>query len=191
MTRSTETPLKVVAVNGSPSVPSKTAALVAEIVERLGRHLPLDATTLHVTDLVPFFTDTYGDPGSPIARSLAEIAAADLVVAASPIYKGSYTGLFKHVFDLLAPTALAGTPVLLVATGGSERHTLALEHQFRPLFGFFQAETLPLAIYAHDSEFTSYQVTGAELDSRIDKALARALPFLSERRRDESLVPSI
>lgn len=184
-------PLKVVAVNGSPSFPSKTAALVTEIVERLGRRVPLTSTVLNVGELVPFFGDTYGDPDSPIAHALAEIAGADLVIAASPIYKGSYTGLFKHVFDLLAPSALTNTPVLLVATGGSERHTLALEHQFRPLFGFFQADTLPLAIYGHDSEFTNYVVTGEGLDGRIDKAVARALPFLSAEWREESLHPVI
>ncbi len=184
-------PVKIAVVNGSPSFPSKTGALAHEIVERLSNKLPVDARFIAVNDLVPFFSDSYGDPSSPIATALATIADADFLIAASPIYKGSYTGLFKHVFDLLPPSALADKPVLLVATGGTERHTLALEHQFRPLFGFFQADTLPITIYGHDSEFENYKVVSAELDNRIDRAVLRALPFLSADLREASLYPSI
>lgn len=183
--------LKVVAVNGSPSFPSKTNALVEEIIGRLGDQVAVEANIINVADLVPFFSASFADPSSPVGVALAQIAEADLLIAASPIYKGSYTGLFKHVFDVLAPSALADKPVLLVATGGSERHTLALEHQFRPLFGFFQADTLPLAIYGHDSEFENYQVTGEGLRSRIDRAVARALPFVSANAREASLHPVI
>lgn len=182
-------PLNVVVLNGSPSFPSKTAALAQAIVAELGSRIPVEATSVNVAELVPFFGDTYGDPRSPVAAALDAISGADLLIAASPIYKGSYTGLFKHVVDLLSPSALLGTPVLLVATGGTERHTLALEHQFRPLFGFFQADTLPVTIYGHDSEFTDYQVSGESLAGRIDKALTRALPFLSTEARDASLLP--
>lgn len=183
--------LKVVAVNGSPSFPSKTNALVEEIIARLGAAVPVEATIINVGDLVPFFSVSSADPSSPVGIALNQIAEADLLIAASPIYKGSYTGLFKHVFDVLTPSALADKPVLLAATGGSERHTLALEHQFRPLFGFFQADTLPLAIYGHDSEFANYQVVGEGLSERIDRAVARALPFVSAEAREASLHPVI
>ena len=71
----------------------------------------------------------------------------------SPTYKGSYTGLFKHFFDLVDPSALRGKPILLTATGGGERHALIVEHQLRPLFGFFEAFALPTAIYATDKDF--------------------------------------
>lgn len=183
--------IKIVTVNGSPSFPSKTAALIQEVLDRLQTNLRFTVTTVSVGDLVPFFASTYADPASPVATALTAIADADFVIAASPIYKGTYTGLFKHVFDLLPPSALADKPVLLIATGGSERHTLALEHSFRPLFGFFQAETLPLGIYGHDQEFENYQVISPQLTDRIDRAVARALPFLSAQRREESLHPVI
>lgn len=183
--------LKIVTVNGSPSYPSKTAALVQEVLNRLETHLDFEVTNISVGELVPFLANTYADPSSPVATALAAIAEADFVIAASPIYKGTYTGLFKHVFDLLPPSALADKPVLLIATGGSERHTLALEHSFRPLFGFFQAETLPLGIYGHDQEFENYVVVSQQLSDRIDRTVARALPFLSAQRREESLHPVI
>lgn len=183
--------LKIVTVNGSPSFPSKTAALVQEVLTRLQPHLDFEVVAISVGDLVPFLASTYADPSSPVAQALADIAEADFVIAASPIYKGTYTGLFKHIFDLLPPSALANKPVLLIASGGSERHTLALEHSFRPLFGFFQAETLPLGIYGHDQEFEDYTVVSPQLSDRIDRAVSRALPFLSAQRREESLHPVI
>jgi FMN reductase len=68
--------------------------------------------------------------------------------------------------------------VLLVATGGSDRHALILEHQFRPLFGFFQALTLPIGVYANNSDFTDHKVSSIQLQERIDLAIARALPLI-------------
>lgn len=64
------------------------------------------------------------------------IIEAEALVIGSPTYKGSYTGLFKHVFDLLDPADLRGKPVILTATGGGDRHSLVVEHQLRPLFAF-------------------------------------------------------
>ena len=97
---------------------------------------------------------------------------------ASPVYRASFTGLFKHLFDFVGQYALVDTPVLLAATGGSYRHALIIEHQFRPLFGFFQALTLPLGVYANDSDFTGYRVSSLELHERIDQAVSRALPLI-------------
>ena len=79
--------------------------------------------------------------------------AADALIVGSPVYKGSYTGLFKHLFDFVEPEALAGKPVILTATGGGPRHALVVEHSLRPLFGFFTALTIPTAIYASDQDF--------------------------------------
>ncbi|MFD1810195.1 NAD(P)H-dependent oxidoreductase [Gemmobacter lanyuensis] len=88
------------------------------------------------------------------ARAALEvILSADALVVASPVYKGSYTGLFKHLIDLIDPAALQGKPVLLAATGGGDRHALVIEHQLRPLFGFFEAQTLPTGVYAADRDF--------------------------------------
>jgi FMN reductase len=68
--------------------------------------------------------------------------------------------------------------VLLAATGGSERHALIIEHQLRPLFGFFQSLALPVGVYAHDTDFTDYRISDEQLIERIDKAITRALPLV-------------
>jgi len=83
------------------------------------------------------------------------VAAADAVIAVSPIFNASYSGLFKAFFDVLEPGALTGKPVLVAATGGSERHSLALEHAMRPLFAYLRAVVVPTAVYAASSDWAS------------------------------------
>lgn len=104
-------------------------------------------------------------------------------MAASPVYRASFTGLFKHLFDFVGQYELVGTPVLLAATGGGERHALILEHQLRPLFGFFQALTLPVGVYASDSDFEDYELTSAEVRRRVSQAVDRSLPLVEQAAR--------
>ena len=107
------------------------------------------------------------------------IEGADALIVASPVYKGSYTGLFKHLFDFVAPDALTNRPVVLAATGGGPRHALVVEHQLRPLFAFFSAQCMATAVYASDGEFVAGQPTEPTLRRRIEVAagqLAEALP---------------
>jgi FMN reductase len=172
--------LKVVAVSGSLNHPSKTTVLVEEIVAALGRALPIEPHLITLTELGRSLGG--GLPRSLLPAEaeaeLQRIESADVLVVASPVYRASFTGLFKHLFDFIDQYALVDTPVLLAASGGSERHALIIEHQFRPLFAFFQALTLPVGIYAHDSDFTDYQLTNETLQARIDKAVAKAVPVI-------------
>ena len=173
-------PLQVVAVSGSLHAPSKTTALVNEILAALSREVPISAHLIEVNDIGPQFAGTLCRDQLPasVEAELLRIESADVLVVASPVYRASFTGLFKHLFDFVDQYALVDTPVLLAATGGSDRHALIIEHQFRPLFGFFQALTLPLGVYANDSDFTGYRVSSLDLHERIDRAVARALPLI-------------
>ena len=101
---------------------------------------------------------------------------------ASPIYRGSYSGLFKHLFDFVHHESLFDVPVLLTATGGSDRHALAIDHQLRPLFSFFQARTLPLGVYATDKDFADYRLHDEALIERARLAVQRALPLIELMR---------
>ncbi|GAA1438954.1 FMN reductase [Leifsonia poae] len=173
-------PLRVVAVSGSLHTPSKTTALVREILASYGRELSIDAHLIAVNEIGPDFAGTLRRDELPasVEDELQRIENADLLVVASPVYRASFTGLFKHLFDFVGQYALVDTPVLLAATGGSDRHALIIEHQFRPLFGFFQALTLPIGVYANDSDFTAGAVTSLDLQERIDLAVARSLPLI-------------
>jgi FMN reductase len=110
---------------------------------------------------------------------LQAIESADALVVGTPVYKGSYTGAMKHLFDLIPPNALAGKPVLLAATAGSPLHGLVTEHQLRPLFGFFNARTMPTTIFALESDFQNYRVERPELVARIKRAAAEIAEWLT------------
>lgn len=169
--------LSVVTVSGSLHAPSKTAALVTAITTALGELLDISVTTVEVHELGLALSRSASP--EPARVALDAIEAADLLVAASPVYRASYTGQFKHLFDLVAQPALTGKPVLLAATGGNDLHSLVIEHQLRPLFGFFGALSLPLGVYATDADFTDYRVSSERLSERIDAAVAAALPLLA------------
>ena len=172
--------LNVVGVSGSLQAPSKTIALVDAIIAELGTHLEIDSHVIKLNELGPHFAGALSRTELPdlVESELRRIEEADLLVVASPVYRASFTGLFKHLFDFVDQDALIDKPILLAASGGSERHALIIEHQFRPLFSFFQALTLPLGIYAHDSDFTDYKVSSGYLEERIRKVVARSLPII-------------
>jgi FMN reductase len=183
-------PLRVVAVSGSLHAPSKTSVLVAAILDEIAEHQEISRHVIELSDIGPEFAGalTRDDLPSSAEDELRRIEEADLLVVASPVYRGSFTGLFKHLFDFVGQYALVDKPVLLAATGGGERHALMLEHQFRPLFGFFQALTLPIGVYASTSDFTEYTLTSDAVKGRVDLAVLRGLPFVRSSNRDRDAV---
>ncbi len=174
-------PLSVAVVSGSLQQPSRTRALVDAVARQLAHRRAIALSVIDLAEagaLVAPLTSRKGI--APETEALfAAVENADLLIVGSPIYKASYTGLFKHFFDLIPPEALEGVPVVLTGTGGSERHALALEHQFRPLFGFFGAITLPTTVYAVESDIREGAVVSAAVEERIGRAVREALSLAS------------
>lgn len=148
---------RVVGISGNMTRPSRTRVLVDAILAEIARRGLGETAAYDLLDAGPGLGTATSREGAPEAldRVWREIETCDVLVVGSPTYKGSYAGLLKHLFDLLDMKALAGRPVLLCATGRAEGHALMIEHQMRPLFGFFGALTLPLGIYATDKDFAS------------------------------------
>ena len=175
--------LKVVAVSGGLQRPSRTLTLVERLASKLGESVDIEVHLIELGEItsqlaaVTWRSQASGD----LARHLDAIESADLLIVASPVFRGSYTGLFKHLFDLVHHEALIDVPVLLAATGGSDRHALVIDHQFRPLFSFFQSRTLPIGVYASESDFKDYAISSPELEARVELAIARAVPWLHKR----------
>ena len=175
-------PLRIVGVSGSLREPSKTTALVRELVDEVAAREHAETRLIEVATLGPLFAGALRreDLQPEVEDALRAIETADLLIVASPVYRASFTGLFKHLFDFVGQYALVGTPVLLAATGGGERHALILEHQMRPLFGFFQALTLPVGVYASDTDFDGYELSSDAVKRRIDQAVTRSLPLVTQ-----------
>ncbi|MBV8048060.1 MAG: FMN reductase [Paludibacterium sp.] len=175
--------LQVVAVSGGLQRPSRTLALVEGIVTSMAQRLPIDVHLIELGEIAHLYGGITHPAALPdeVKAEIAAVESADLLVVASPVYRASFTGLFKHFFDFIHYEALIDVPVLLAATGGSDRHALVIEHQLRPLFSFFQALTLPIGVYGAETDLQSYRVSSPALQERIDLAVERALPLLSHR----------
>lgn len=173
-------PLRAVAVSGGLQRPSKTVALSEHLLDLIADVIPCEQRLVELGQLAPHFAGVVWRSQLPnaVERELAAVEQADVLVVATPVYRGSYTGLFKHFFDFIHQDALIDKPVLLAATGGSERHALVIDHQLRPLFSFFQARTLPLGVYATDQDFSDYRLHNEALIQRARLAVLRALPLL-------------
>lgn len=172
--------LKVVAVAGSVGNPSKTLVLVEQLLAKLSDAVPIQIRVIELGRIAPQLVGAVYRSQLPasVEEEIAAIESADVLVVASPVYRGSYTGLFKHLFDFVHQEALIDVPVLLAATGGSERHSLVIDHQLRPLFSFFQSRTLPVGVYASEADFSGYEICSGALRSRIALAIDKALPLL-------------
>lgn len=182
-TRTTGPVLRVVVVNGSPSQPSKTMGLVRVILDTLGEALPVETSQIDVYHLGASFTGAIerDDASEEVQAKLRLAEEADLLIAAAPVYRGTYPGMFKHFFDLIDQYALANKPVLLAATGGGEHHALVLEHALRPLFGFFQALTIPVAFFASSGDFDGTTLLNPRVYGRVEVGLADVVDLLRTR----------
>ncbi len=181
-------PLRLVAVSGGLQRPSKSAALAEHLLDLIADEVPCEQHLVELGQLTPQLAGAVWRSQLPdtIERELGVVEQADILVVTTPVYRGSYTGLFKHFFDFIHQDALIDKPVLLAATGGSERHALMIDHQLRPLFSFFQARTLPLGVYATDKDFADYRLQDEALIERARLAVQRALPLVELMRQPKS-----
>ncbi len=177
-------PLRLVAVSGGLQRPSKAAALAEYLMDLIADEVLCEQHLVELGQLAPQLAGATWRSHLPetVERELAAVEQADIVVVATPVFRGSYTGLFKHFFDFIDQDALIDKPILLAATGGSERHALMIDHQLRPLFSFFQARTLPLGVYATDKDFLGYRLQDEALIQRAALAVQRALPLVGLTR---------
>ncbi|WP_262063479.1 FMN reductase [Streptomyces sp. STR69] len=159
--------MKLVVVSAGLSVPSSTRLLADRLAAAVDRRTPVDIQVVELRDLAVEIAHNFtnGFPGRSLAAALDAVAEADGLIAVTPVFSASYSGLFKSFFDVLDKDALAGKPVLIAATGGSARHSLVLEHALRPLFAYLRAVVVPTGVYAASEDW------GAEgLPDRIDRA---------------------
>ncbi len=161
-------PPKVVVFSANTHRPSKARLLASAIVEEVTAITPLDVRFFDLADAGPGVgAFTRSELPSQALEIVEAIESADALIISVPVHKGSYPGLFKHLIDFVDLTTLINKPVLLAAKGGGSRHALIIEHQLRPLFGFFLAMTIPTAVYASDAEFKDGVIVDPVLKERI------------------------
>jgi FMN reductase len=163
---------RIVVISAGLSQPSSTrlladrlASATASRLESAGR--PTDVEIIELRSLAHSLADNLltGFPSGALAEAVDSVSRADAVIAVTPIFTASYSGLFKTFFDVLEEDALAGKPVLIAATAGTSRHSLALEHALRPLFTYLHAVVVPTAVFAATEDFGR-----SGLQERIERA---------------------
>lgn len=120
-----------------------------------------------------------GFPSPRLREVVTNVIEADGLIAVTPIINASYSGLFKAFFDVLDADALSGKPVLISATGGTERHSLALEHALRPLFSHLKAVAVPTAVYAASADWGPGKSDDGALVNRIERAASELADQMS------------
>lgn len=171
---------RIVAFSGSTRRPSKSRSLALAIATGVDQRLGVTIESYDIVDAGPGLgaAFTRKELSLEALQVLEAVEQADAVIAVTPVYKGSYTGLFKHLIDFIEPDRLLNKPVVIGATGGGHRHALIVEHQLRPLFGFFSAMIVPTTVYASDHEFVDGSIVDKGVLDRVAIAsgqLARLL----------------
>jgi len=179
--------MQLVVVTAGLTQPSSTRLLADRLTEATVQRLDDRAPEVRVVELRDLAVDiannlVTGFPGARLREVIEAVTEADGLIAVTPVFSASYSGLFKSFFDVLDPAALAGKPVLIAATGGTTRHSLALEHALRPLFAYLRAVVAPAAVYAASEDWGGGGDDFADgLAERIDRAAAELADLLRNR----------
>ena len=179
----------LVVVSAGLSQPSSTRLLadrLAASVERQLRSAGVEPDVRvvelrdHAQDLANHLLA--GFPSPQLQETLDAVIAADGLIAVTPIFSASYSGLFKLFFDLVERDGFAGKPVLIAATGGTARHSLAVEHAIRPLFAYLNAAVVATGVYAATEDWgRAGDPTDGSLVERIDRAAGELATAIAAR----------
>jgi FMN reductase len=178
------TDVNLVVVTAGLSEESSTRMLADRLAEAVRTGLESSGRTVHVdvVELRPLahaVADAMltGFASGDLAAAVESVRRADALVAVTPVFTASYSGLFKSFFDILEPDLLDGLPVLLGATAGTARHSLVLEHALRPLFSYLKAVVVPTAVFAASEDWGGTR-EGA-LQQRVERAAGQLVGLLA------------
>lgn len=174
---------RIAVVTAGLGKPSSSRMLADRLAETTVRDLQsqgirAQVDTIELRDHARDITNNMlaGFPSPALAEVLESVTGADGLIAVSPIFAASYSGLFKSFFDIVDPESLTEMPVLIGATGGTPRHSLALDYALRPLFTYLRADVIPTGVFAASADWGSIGDANnsgnalASLPERIERA---------------------
>ncbi|WP_207840287.1 FMN reductase [Williamsia soli] len=177
---------RIAVVSAGMSEPSSTRLLA----DRLGNSIAqqLDSIEVDVIDVRDIAVDVAqsmlgGFAVGGARDAVRAVEAADAVIAATPVFNASYSGLFKSFFDIVDKDTFVGKPVLIAATGGSPRHSMVLDHALRPLFAYLRAVVVPTGVYAASEDWAAGSGDTATLADRVERATGELAALLGGRDR--------
>ena len=178
---------RIVAVTAGLGTPSSSRMLSDQLggavqarLQELGHDAALTTYELreYAVDIANAMVSGY--PAPKLEALLNEVSDADALIAVSPVFSASMSGLFKSFFDVMDKNALDGKPVLAGATGGSARHSMVLDFALRPLFAYLRARVAPTAVYAAPNDWGAGSAGVLDLDERVRRAGAELVALLGD-----------
>jgi FMN reductase len=131
---------QIVVVSGNPRVGSRTSVLAIAVGSAIAARAGLATPAVIEVGALGAGLLTAGD--APTAEAVALLKSADILVVATPTYKGSYTGVLKVLLDQLPANALAGKRAVPVVTAGVAPQAAAAEALLRQLLTELGASVL-------------------------------------------------
>lgn len=175
--------MRVITLAGSPRFPSRSSALL-EYTRKQLRKLDIEVYHWHLQNFAPEDL-LYARFDSPALQTLTEqLATADGVIIATPVYKASFSGGLKTLLDLLPERALDNKVVLPLASGGTIAHMLAVDYALKPVLNALKAQEILHGVFADDSQVTDYQHKPQftpDLKQRLDGSLNLFLQAIQRR----------
>ncbi|WP_150237560.1 FMN reductase [Nocardiopsis quinghaiensis] len=178
----------LVTVSAGLSTPSSTRLLADRLTAAAARSLEergedVEIRTVELREVAHDIVNAMVTrvPTGELRAALEDVSRADAVIAVTPVFNASYSGLFKSFFDVVDSEDMDGKPVLIGATGGSPRHSLVLEHALRPMFAHTRSVVAPTGVYAASEDWGAGEGGGRELSARIDRAGRQLAALVDER----------
>jgi FMN reductase len=187
---------RIAVVTAGLSNPSTTRLLGDRLASATVRELAvrgIEATvdTIELRDYAHDITNNLLTGFAPPALEAAinTVVSSDALIAVTPIFSTSYSGLFKSFIDVLDPDALTGKPGLIGANAGTPRHSLAIDYAIRPLFAYLHADAVSTGVFAASSDWGAQGDGVASLSDRIDKAARELADTIARRDTAEATDP--
>jgi FMN reductase len=166
--------MRIAVVVGNPKPQSRTLGVARAVADELGAAVGASADQL-VIDLAEHAGSLFDRDAEPLGELTARVAASELIIAASPTYKASYTGMLKAFFDRYGSDGLAGSVAVAVMTGAGSGHALAAELHLRPLLVELGATVPARALYVTEAELPELGKTVAAWAETAGPLIRRAL----------------
>jgi FMN reductase len=187
---------RITVLSAGLGVPSSSRLLADQLAASAERQLAAAgyAVTVDVVELRDLSVDiannfVTGYAAPRLAEVIAGIGAADGIIAVSPVFSASYSGLFKSFIDVLDPKSLEGKAVLLGATAGTDRHQMVLDFAMRPLFTYLRTRVAATAVFAGPQDWGNNDGGGSPLSARIDAAAGEFAALLRGAQPQQKPAP--
>ena len=176
---------RITVLSAGLGVPSSSRLLADQLAASAERQLAAEGYAVEIevvelrdlaVDIANNFVTGYAAP--KLAEVIAGVGASDGIIAVSPVFSASYSGLFKSFIDVLDPKSLEGKAVLLGATAGTDRHQMVLDFAMRPLFTYLRTRTANTAVFAGPQDWGNNDDGGSPLSARIDRAAGEFVGLL-------------